>query len=103
MSEFKIESDLGIGELSPGITKRRWEPEEGVNKLKERIHMESNYVDQHKNLPFEFSKPRRSGRKHYMECTNCGNIVYVSINTVGIICNNCKTYVKVKEVSMRGK
>jgi len=98
MAEFKIESDLGIGELSPGTTKRRYEPEEGVGKLNERIHRESNYIDQHKNLPFEFSKPKRSGRKRYMKCANCGNIVHVSVNTVGIICNNCKSYTNVKEV-----
>ena len=32
--------DLGIGELSPGVTKRRWEPEGGINKHNERIHRE---------------------------------------------------------------
>lgn len=99
--KFTVEGDLGIGELSPGVTKRRWEPEEGVNKLRERIHKESSYTDQHKNLPFTFSKPRRSGRKRYMECDKCGYIIYTSINTVGIICNECKSYVSIKEVLMR--
>jgi len=98
MADFKIEGDLGIGELSPGSTGRRWEPEEGVGKLKKRIHKESSYADHHKNLPFKFSKPKHGNRKQYMKCTNCGEIVYVSVNTVGIICNNCKAYVNVKEV-----
>lgn len=98
--EFKIEGNLGTGELSPGVTKRRWEPEGGVRKHNERIHRESSYTDQHKNLPFAFSKPTHSGRKRYMECEKCGYIVHVSINTVGIICNECKAYVNVKEVLM---
>jgi len=98
MAEFKIEEDLGIGELSPGSTKRRWEPEGGINKHNERVHRESNYIDHHKNLPFTFSKPKRGGRKQYMKCAKCGKIIHVSINTVGIICNNCKAYVNVKEV-----
>lgn len=91
--------DGNIGELSPGTTGRRWEPEAGVNKHNEKIHRESRYADEHKDLPFTFSKPKKAGRRQYMECDTCGYIVYVSINTVGIICNECKSYVSVKEVS----
>jgi DNA-directed RNA polymerase subunit RPC12/RpoP len=97
MGKFTVDGD--IGELSPGSTPRRWEPEGGVRKHNERIHRESNFADQYKNLPFSFSKPRKSGRKEYMACTNCGHIVHLSVNTVGIICNECKTYNEVKEVS----
>lgn len=99
MSDFKIKEDLGIGSLSPGATKRRWEPVGGVNKHNERIHRESKYADEYKNLPFTFSKPKKSGRRQYMECSECGNVVYVSINTVGIICKECNAYVSVKEVT----
>jgi len=97
MGKFTV--DGNIGELSPGTTPRRWEPHGGINKHNERIHRESKFADQHKNLPFEFSKPKKAGRRQYMECSNCGHIVHVSINTVGIICNECKTYNDVKEVS----
>lgn len=97
MSKFNI--DGNIGELSPGSTPRRWEPEGGVRKHNEKIHRESQFVDKHKKLPFSFSKPSRSTRKTYMECTKCGHIVHISINTVGIICNECKTYNDVREVS----
>lgn len=97
--DFKVEGDLG--ELSPGVTKRRWEPEGGLKAHNERIHRESNYMDHHKNLPFTFSKPKSSGRKQYKECTKCGYISYVSINTVGIVCKDCNSYAEVKEVSMR--
>jgi hypothetical protein len=98
--EFKIDGNLGIGELSAGSTKRRYEPECGINQHNERIHKESSYVDHHRNLPFQFSKPRKAGRRQHMECTECGYTVYVSINTVGIICSECKSYVNVKEVLM---
>ncbi len=96
---MKIEEN--IGEISPGTVGRRWEPDGGLNKHNERIHKESGYADQHKNLPFTFSKPRKAGRRQYMECSKCGYIVYVSVNTVGIICNECKSYVSVdvKEVA----
>lgn len=95
--KFGIEGDLGIGELSPG-TERRWEPEGGLNAHNKRIHRESSYVDKNKNLPFTFSKPKKSGRRQHMKCKNCDNIVYVSINTVGIICKECNAYVSVEEV-----
>ncbi len=98
--EFNIEGDLGVGELSPGTTKRRWDPEGGLKAHNEKIHRESSYMDHHGNLPFAFSKPRKSGRRQYKECDKCGHVVYVSVNTVGIICNECKAYVNVKEVLM---
>ena len=44
------------GELSPGSTKRRWIPEGGEQRLRDRIHKESKFVDDHKNLPFTFAK-----------------------------------------------
>jgi DNA-directed RNA polymerase subunit RPC12/RpoP len=98
MSDFKIDGNLGIGELSPGSTGRRWEPEGGVRKHNEKIHRESNYVDTYGNLPFTFSKPKKSGRKAYMKCAKCGHIVHVSINTVGMVCKECNAYVSVEEV-----
>jgi len=96
--EFKIDGGLGVGELSPGATPRRWEPAGGVKKHNERIHRESKQVDAYGNLPITFSKPKKAGRRQYMECEKCGHIVYVSINTVGIVCKECNAYVSVKEV-----
>ena len=95
---FNVEGDLGIGELYPGTTERRWEPEGGLKNHQERIHRESRYVDEHKNLPFEFSKPRKTGSRKYMKCSKCGHIVYVSVNTIGIICKECNAYVSVEGV-----
>lgn len=95
---FKVEGDIG-GELSPGVTPRRYVPEGGVDKLRHRIHKESKFVDDHMNLPFTFSKPKKSGRSKIVECENCGTKSRVGINAVGIICRECKKYASVKEVT----
>jgi hypothetical protein len=88
-----------MGRLAPGTTKRRWEPEEGIRKHNEKIHRESKYVDEHKNLPFKFSKPKKPKRTCYVECVECGSIYCVPINTVGVVCKQCDKYVSTKEVS----
>jgi len=90
--------DLGIGELSPGSTPRRYEPEGGVKKHNERIHRESKYVDEHKNLSFKFSKPKSPGRQKYVRCNGCSSISRTSINTVGIICDHCHNYCGVEDI-----
>ncbi len=95
--EFKVEGN--IGELSPGVTPRRYIPEGGLGKLRSKIHKESKYVDKHKNLPFKFSKPSKPRRRKIVECNNCGKVSQVGLNTVGIICNECKRYASVGEVS----
>jgi len=84
--------------LDPGVTKRRWEPEEGTRKLNERIHRESKSVDDHSNLPFTFSKPKKPKRHNVVECKECGHLASVPINTVGMICAECKQYVTVEGV-----
>jgi formylmethanofuran dehydrogenase subunit E len=95
MSKFKIDDDLGSSALSPGSTKRRWEPESGIKKHNERIHRESRHADEFKNLPFKFSKPKKSGMQQYVSCDKCGHTISASVNTVGIICSECKAYVSV--------
>jgi len=82
----------------PGA-ERRWEPEGGVGQHNERIHRESKFTDDHKNLPFEFSKPARSGKYVGAFCKNCGRVVSVSKNTVGMICPSCNSYVSVELIS----
>ena len=86
-----------MGELGAGSTGRRYIPEGGLQRHRDRIHRESKQLDS-RNLPFTFSKPRRSGKQTWVECSNCGHITSVSVNTVGMICNECKKYSSVKEV-----
>lgn len=85
-------------ELNPGSTKPRYEPEGGWRKHRERIHRESKIVDDNKNLPFTFSKPTRSKRQVTAKCKNCGYIVFVPQNTVGLICPECKKYSAVEKI-----
>ena len=82
----------------PGA-ERRWEPEGGVKQHNERIHRESKFTDDHKNLPFEFSKPVISGKYVSVFCKKCGRGARVPKNTVGMICPSCKSYVSVELVS----
>lgn len=97
--KFEVEGKLdGVGELSPGSTPRRWEPEGGLKKHRERIQRESKFADENKNLPFTFSKPKRPKRQSFFECENCGRVISAPVNTVGVICNGCKQFTKVKEV-----
>lgn len=95
----KTFGDLGVGELRPGTTPRRFEPEGGVGKLNRRIHKESKFADEHKNLPFSFRKPYKSkGGPRCFTCDNCGKLINGSSVTVGVICSNCKKFSTVSEV-----
>lgn len=98
MSKFEITDDLGTKTLSPGSTDRRWEPEGGVRKLNEKIHRESKFADDHKNLPFKFSKPKKSKRSKLVKCSLCNLKLYVPINTVGMICKECNKFVSVENI-----
>lgn len=108
-SEFIKDLQKGITQapsanqiLEPG-TPRRYEPAMGLKKHRERIHKESRYASEHKNLPFSFRKPPKPiGRNAYLKCDNCGHITSGSTATVGIICNNCKKFSTVTEVELNG-
>lgn len=86
--------------LSPG-SPRRYEPEMGLKKHRERIHRESKQADDWKNLPFTFSKPPKpKGRSTYIRCDNCGHITSGTTATVGIICKECGKFSSVTEVDL---
>ena len=83
----------------PAGTGRIYEPSLGTRKHNERIHRESKYTDDHKNLPFTFSKlPKARGRSAYVKCDNCGHVSSATSITVGIICKECKKFSSVTEV-----
>lgn len=99
MDSVNTFSDIGIGELRPGVTPRRWEPEEGIGKLNSRIHRESKYIDNNKKLPFSFGKPKKPmGGNSLIKCNNCGAITMGTTVTVGIICKSCNEFSTVTEV-----
>jgi hypothetical protein len=68
----------------------------GVKNHNERIQKESKFADDHKNLPFEFSKPARPKKTMDVFCKKCGRGAAVPINTVGMICPSCNSYVSVE-------
>ena len=90
-------STFGSQEFEPGTAGRRYEPSMGTKKHNERIHRESKWADDNKNLPFSFSKPSKPVRPRLVVCSNCGEVVNATINTVGIICTKCNQYSSVEE------
>ncbi len=87
-----------MGELDPGSTPRRWEPESGLQKHRERIHKESKTADDHKNLPFTFSKPAKAKRMAGFKCAECERTFSASVNTIMCICPECKKATKVERL-----
>lgn len=85
-------------ELSPGSTGRRWIPDGGEKKHRQRIHRDSQFADKYKNLPFSFSKPRRNKRHKDVRCSGCLVVFNTPVNTVGIVCPECKKYCSVEEI-----
>ena len=71
-----------------GSGKRRWVPDGGLQKHREKIHRESKIAD-HKNLPFTFSKPPRRTGFSTFECEECGCVMSLPKNTVMVICSTC--------------
>ena len=85
-------------ELSPGQG-RRVEPEGGVEKHNKRIHKESKFARENKNLPFSFRKPPKPlGASIVLKCENCGTYINGTTATVGVVCKGCGKFSKVIEV-----
>jgi len=87
-----------MGELSAGSTGRRWIPDGGLQKYRERIHRESKFADEYKKLPFTFSKPRRPKLNECFCCEKCGYMLSAPKNTVMMICPSCKKVTQVVKV-----
>ncbi len=88
-----------MGELSPGVTGRRWIPEGGERKHNEKIHRESKFADDHKNLLFELSGPPRRGKHILYECVECGHRLSARKNIVMVVCSGCKKATKVVRIN----
>jgi len=78
------------------MTERRWIPEGGLDKFNRKIHRESKFADDHKNLPFTISKPpRRTGRHEWFQCVECGKELNAPRNTFMLACTVCNKATKV--------
>ena len=82
----------------PAGSPRRWIPEGGIQKHRERIHRESKFADDNKKLPFTFSKPFKDKKYITFECVECGKIIQGTKNAVLCICPVCKKVVKIMEI-----
>ncbi len=87
-----------MGELSPGVTPRRYIPEGGLQKLRDKIHKESKFADDHKKLPFTFSKPTKPKRHDWFSCVECARVVSAPKNTFMFACPTCKKATKVVKI-----
>ena len=76
---------------------RRYVPEEGLQKLRNKIHKESKAADS-KNLPYTFSKPIRKSFT-WFECVKCGRVFNATKNTCMVVCPVCKKLTKVRELN----
>ena len=90
-------------EHAPGEVGRRYEPTLGVKKHNERIHRESKIQDKHGNLDFKFSKPdfgKVKGKNAVKICNNCNTYVYVKEPSIHAICYlKCKCYSKLPDAT----
>jgi hypothetical protein len=86
-----------MGEL-PGHTGRRWIPEGGLQKHRDRIHRESKQSDKHGNLPFKFSKPTKPKKHEWFVCTKCEKELSLPRNTYMCVCPECKKLIKVERI-----
>lgn len=80
------------------MTDRRWIPPGGIKRHNEKIHRESKIADDHKNLPFTFSKPSGNKRHEWFRCVECGKIISAPVNTVMCVCSGCKKVTKVERI-----
>ena len=88
-------------QIPPHLSPHREAPnkhEKGSRKYKEWIHKESKRADDYKNLPFTFSKPKRSKPlTRSVFCTHCNDSTFVTETTVAVICRSCGKFYRVSE------
>lgn len=87
-----------MGEISPGSVPRRWIPEGGIDKHRAKIHRESKFADEHKNLPFTFSKPDKPKKSDVFRCAKCGHLFTAPSRTIMCICSECKELTSVERL-----
>lgn len=69
----------------------------GTKAYREKIHKDSKFIDDHKNLPFTFSKPKKSKASNILFiCPGCEKELFITEDTLMIICEHCKTLSRTK-------
>ena len=69
----------------------------GTKKYREKIHRESKLADSNNNLPFKFSKPvKEKARNRLFVCSECEKELFITEDTLFIICSKCNTLNRTK-------
>jgi len=76
---------------------RRWIPEDGLRKHRDKIHRESKIADT-KNLPYTITRPPVRKSFVWFECVECGRSFSAAKNTCMIVCPECKKLTKVRQL-----
>lgn len=72
--------------------------EKGTRAYREKIHKDSKLSDAYGNLPFTFSKPKKStgARRDVLHvCEHCEQEIEVSKKTYSVVCFRCKKLTRV--------
>lgn len=97
-----------FAELAPGSVTRQspLEQQMGTNKYREMIH-DHNEKNKHvlDRLPFQFPKKKmvRSHLDVYLECPECGQGIWGTENTVGVVCSGCNKFVKPRNLEAESR
>jgi hypothetical protein len=62
----------------------------GTKEYRKKIHKDSKFADDYKNLPYKFSKPKKDkARNICFTCVECGNEMFITEDTLLVICSIC--------------
>jgi uncharacterized membrane protein len=69
----------------------------GTKAYREKIHKETKFARDHKNLPFTFSKPKKYKSNNVLFiCPVCEDEIFITEDTIMVICDRCKTLSRTK-------
>lgn len=72
--------------------------EMGPKAYNQKIKRSSKEADDHKNLPFNFDKPRKAKpSKVGIECKHCKKAVFVTEDAVLVVCGSCSGITRIKD------
>lgn len=65
---------------------------------REKIHRESKFVDNNKNLPFTFSKPKKpKPDRDVYQCNRCDRVIPMDASRTHVIICRCKNFMVIEE------
>lgn len=72
--------------------------EMGPKAYKNRIKRDSEFADKSKDLPYSFSKPKKTKpARVYVECGDCSKDLFVTDEAILVVCGSCKGITRIKD------